>query len=288
MKIIKDIDEMKEYSRQARREGKKIGFVPTMGYLHDGHASLIKAAREECDIVVISVFVNPIQFGPEEDLDRYPRDMEKDGKIAEDCGADVIFTPDRENMYPVGYSTYVDVTGNITETLCGLSRPGHFLGVATVVAKLFNIVGPDMSYFGQKDAQQQVVVKRMVEDLNMDTGIRLMPVIREEDGLAMSSRNTYLAPVERGQALSIYRSLLRAEELVTEGERSAEKIKKEMREILEMGPDLRIDYVEVVDGDDLRKLENVRDNTLIAVAAFIGKTRLIDNTLIRFKTGEDV
>ena len=271
---------MREYSREARRKGRTIGFVPTMGYLHEGHLSLIRAAREECDIVVVSIFVNPAQFAPGEDLDRYPRDMEQDERLAEKEEVDVIFTPSTGEMYPDGHAACVEMTGPLTETLCGVSRPGHFRGVITVCAKLFNIVRPHKSYFGQKDAQQAAVIKHMVRDLNMPVEICTMPVVREKDGLAMSSRNIYLSGGERQQALGLSRSLERAEKMITGGEVSAEGIKEEIRKVLRESKDIRIDYVEVVDADSLESLETVADNTLIAIAAFVGDTRLIDNIVI--------
>jgi len=281
MKLITTIDEMKEYSREAHRQGKTIGFVPTMGYLHEGHMSLVKAAREQCDVVVISIFVNPAQFGPGEDLDRYPRDIERDKRVSEGCGVDVVFFPSVEDMYPDRYSTYVELTGAFTDTMCGSSRPGHFRGVTTVVSKLFNIISPNVSYFGQKDAQQAIVIKRMVDDLNMDTEIRVMPIVREKDGLAMSSRNACLSEEERKKAPNIFRSLEQAEGFIAAGESSADKVREEMKKILGESGGLKIDYLEIVDADDLSPVKAIGGNTLIAVAAFIGRTRLIDNVLIR-------
>ena len=280
MQVITAIEEMRRYSRNIRGEGKTLGFVPTMGYLHDGHMSLVDAARKECDIVAVSVFVNPVQFGPGEDLDRYPRDIERDRHISEEHGVDVMFIPSEEEMYPDGYSTFVEPTGVIVRGLCGLSKPGHFRGVATVVAKFLNITKPHVIYFGQKDAQQSVVIKRMVEDLNMDTEVRVMPIVREADGLAMSSRNSCLSPEERGQAPGLFRSLKRAEDLVAGGEYSADKIRTEMENMMRETPDLRIDYIEIVDAHGLMPLDRVKENTLIAVAARVGRTRLIDNIRI--------
>ncbi len=280
MKLITAVKEMREYSRGVKREGKQVGFVPTMGYLHEGHLSLIRTAREECDAVVVSIFVNPTQFGTGEDIERYPRDLERDKELAEKAGVDRLFTPSAEEIYPRGYITSVKVKGSLTDTMCARSRPGHFEGVATVVAKLFNIVEPDRSYFGQKDAQQAVVVKRMVKDLDLPVEIRVMPIVREEDGLAMSSRNTYLNPDEREQALGLFRSLNTAEKMVSDGELSAGRIKEEMTKVLKKGGYVKIDYIEIRDADSLEPLERVRDNTLIAVAAFVGETRLIDNIII--------
>ncbi|NQT33082.1 MAG: pantoate--beta-alanine ligase [Candidatus Omnitrophica bacterium] len=280
MKIITTISEMQEFSRGARAGGKTIGFVPTMGYLHEGHLSLVRAAREECDIVVLSIYVNPIQFCAGEDLDKYPRDIERDKALAEKEGADVIYAPDDGAMYPAGYATRIEVKAKLINTMCGVSRPGHFIGVTTIVNKLFNIVCPDKAYFGQKDAQQVVVIKKMVEDLNIPVEIRTMPVVREADGLAMSSRNSYLSKEERKQALGIYRAVKKAEEMIAAGELSADRIKGEMSVILREGKDVRIDYIEIVDAGDLEEVERVNESTLIAIAAHVGKTRLIDNMII--------
>ncbi|MGB2601219.1 MAG: pantoate--beta-alanine ligase [Candidatus Omnitrophota bacterium] len=281
MNLITKISEMQEFSREAKKEGKTVGFVPTMGYLHEGHLSLVRAAKRECDLAVMSIYVNPMQFGPEEDLDKYPRDMERDKALAEKEGADVIFAPLSGEMYPGGYTTDVDVTGTITETLCGISRPGHFKGVTTIVAKLFNIVSPDKAYLGQKDAQQAVAVKRMVRDLNIPVEVRVMPTVREDDGLAMSSRNSYLSDDQRHQALGLFKALESAKEMISAGEVSAIIIKQKLKSILEEGKDVRVDYVEVVDTDTLEPSDEVQDNTLIAVAAYIGDARLIDNIVIK-------
>ena len=281
MKVLTKISEMREFSREAKKEGKTIGFVPTMGYLHEGHLSLARAARQECDLVVMSIYVNPMQFGPGEDLDKYPRDLERDKSLAAKEGVDVVFRPLSGEVYPSGYATDVAVTGTLTETLCGASRPGHFKGVTTIVAKLLNIVEPDRAYFGQKDAQQAAVVKRMVRDLNIPVEVRVMPIVRENDGLAMSSRNSYLSGDQRQQALRLFRSLEKAKEMISAGEVSSDAIKREMRIVLEDGKDVRVDYVETVDADTFMPLEKVQDNTLIAVAAYVGDTRLIDNTIIK-------
>lgn len=281
MKTITKIDEMKEYSRRIREEGKSIGFVPTMGYLHEGHLSLLRTARSECDVSVISVFVNPTQFSAGEDLDKYPRDIERDISLASAEGTDVMFAPETEDMYPEGYVSNVKVDESLSRALCGKSRPGHFEGVATVVAKLFGIVSPDRTYFGQKDAQQTVVIKRMVKDLKIPVDVRVMPIVRESDGLAMSSRNTYLSNEERIEALNLNRSLEVAKGMILTSEYSSETIKLEMKKIIEQGKNIRIDYIEVVDADTLVPLDEVNKNTLIAVAAFVGKTRLIDNIVIK-------
>jgi len=277
MRVITDVKDMRDHAGAARREGRTIGFVPTMGCLHEGHMSLVRSARAKCDEVVMSVFVNPAQFGPGEDFDRYPRDMKSDSAIAEKEGVDVLFAPSEKEMYPDGYSTWVEVTGRMTETMCGLSRPGHFRGVTTVVARLFNIVSPDSAYFGQKDAQQAAVIKRMALDLGTGIDIRVMPIVREADGLAMSSRNRYLSADERQRALSIHRALEAARETAASGESRVPEVRKRMKSVLE---GVKVDYVAVVDAESLEPLEEVRDNTLIAVAAFAGKTRLIDNVVI--------
>jgi pantoate--beta-alanine ligase len=280
MRIVTTVNEMRERSRAAKREGKSIGFVPTMGYLHEGHLSLARAAKDECGLAVMSIFVNPTQFGPGEDIDRYPRDMERDRRLAEGAGIDILFTPAVGEMYPDGFGTFVEVEGSLADRLCGAKRPGHFRGVATVVAKLFNEVTPDKSYFGQKDAQQAMLIRRMAKDLDMPVEIRLMPIVRESDGLAMSSRNIYLSGHERTQALALGRSLRRAEDVIKSGEISAESVRDGILEMLEEGGGVKVDYVEIVDTENLRPVETVRDNTLIAVAAFVGGTRLIDNVII--------
>lgn len=280
MKIITTIKAMKQYRDSAKKRGKSIGFVPTMGYLHDGHASLIDAAAKDCDVVVVSIFVNPRQFGPKEDLKKYPRDMARDKKISKEAGADVIFFPSADEMYPQGNTTSVIVEGPLTEGLCARSRPGHFKGVTTVVAKLFNIVSPDISYFGQKDAQQAAVIKRMAADLDMDTRINVMPIVCEEDGLAMSSRNKYLSKEERKEALNLSLAIKKAQELITFGELSSKKIIRAMKAVLDKGERTKIDYIEIVDAETFLPLSKVTNNTLIAVAAFVGRTRLIDNTVV--------
>ncbi len=279
MRIIEKVKEMKLFSEMARREGKSIGFVPTMGYLHEGHLSLVRRARAENDVVVVSIFVNPIQFGPNEDYDRYPRDFERDKMLLEKEGVDCVFYPSVEEMYPQDFSTYVEETV-LSKPLCGRSRPGHFRGVCTVVAKLFNIVKPHRAYFGQKDAQQFRVLRRMVRDLNMDVEMIECPIVREPDGLAMSSRNVYLSPEERGQALALYRSLRLAEELFTKGERDALKIKREMEEFLRGFDKVRVDYVEIVDEETLEPVSKIEKKVIVAVAAWVGKARLIDNVIL--------
>ncbi len=279
MKIINDIDKMKTYARIMKKENKLVGLVPTMGYLHEGHLSIIRAARNQSDIVIVSIFVNPVQFGPDEDFEKYPRDIKKDEELLKECGVDIIFYPKKEDMYPEGFSTYVDVE-KMTENLCGKSRPGHFRGVTTVVMKLFEIIKPDIAYFGQKDAQQAYVVKKMIEDLNMDITMKIMPIIREEDGLAMSSRNIYLTKPERKDTPLLYESLKLAEGLIGSGEISPKKIIKKMRDLLSEKPSLKIDYISIVDTKSLREVTTVEGEVLIAIAVFIGKTRLIDNIIL--------
>jgi pantoate--beta-alanine ligase len=283
MKIITATDQMREYCRAEKLAGRTIGFVPTMGYLHEGHLSLIAAAKKECDTVVVSVFVNPTQFGEVEDLDNYPRDIERDMRLAGEEGTDAIFIPSVEEMYPAGDLTRVEADKTLTGILCGRTRPGHFDGVVTVVAKLFDIVQPDRAYFGQKDAQQTVVIKQMVRDRDLPVEIRVMPIVRESDGLAMSSRNVNLDPDQRLQALALYRALEKAKGLVAGGERSVANIKEEMLSLLSEGKDISIDYIEGVDADTLRPVNEVQDNMLLAVAAFVGGTRLIDSAIINIR-----
>ncbi len=257
--------------------GQTIGFVPTMGALHEGHLSLMRRARGENDIVVSSVFVNPTQFGPSEDFKRYPRDLERDMALSEKVGVDVVFAPEPSDMYPEGYSTYVEVD-RLTKTLCGASRPGHFRGVTTIVLKLFNIVRPRRAYFGKKDFQQLVVIRRMVEDLNLDVEVVGCPIVREPDGLAMSSRNAYLSEEERASALSLFRSFELAEKMIRDGERDARTVERAMREFIASHPHVReIDYVSAVDARTLELVDTLEDGTVIAVAAWVGKARLIDN-----------
>jgi len=286
MEIIGTISQMKNITRNLKQDGKRIGFVPTMGYLHEGHLSLVRACRQENDIVVVSIFVNPIQFGPQEDFDRYPRDLTRDQALLEKEGVDYLFYPSAQEMYPAGYRTYVEVTG-LQDVLCGRSRPGHFRGVATVVLKLFNIVMPDVAYFGQKDAQQAVIIRRLVRDLNLDVEIKVMPIVRDMDGLALSSRNTYLSAEERKASLAIPKSLEVARQLIEEGERDASVIKTKIEEIIKAEPQLRIDYIEIVDPEELQPIEKITDEALVALAVYCGETRLIDNLKISKKGGEN-
>lgn len=275
MRIVSTIDEVRKQVKEWRKEGQKIGFVPTMGYLHEGHMSLIDAAGEN-DKVVVSIFVNPMQFGPNEDLASYPRDLDHDAKLCEEHGVDLIFHPIPEEMYGDSFYAYVDMN-TLTQELCGLSRPVHFRGVCTVVAKLFNIVTPDKAYFGQKDAQQLAIIKRMVKDLNMPLSIIGCPIIREEDGLAKSSRNTYLSPEERQAALVLSRSIFLGKEFVEKGERDCTKIIAAMTAEIEKEPLAKIDYVKIVDLDTMQQVKKIEGGILAAIAVYIGKTRLIDN-----------
>lgn len=279
MQIATTINEVRTQVKAWKKEGCSVGFVPTMGYLHEGHGSLISRAREENDKVVVSIFVNPMQFGPGEDLESYPRDLDKDSAYCASLGADLIFYPEPEEMYTDGFCSYVDMSV-LTEELCGLSRPVHFRGVCTVVNKLFNIVQPDRAYFGQKDAQQLAIIKRMVQDLNMDLEIIGCPIVREEDGLAKSSRNTYLSAEERQAALVLSRAVKLGQELVTGGETDAKKIVSEMSALIEKEPLARIDYVKAVDGLTMQQIDTVKKPMLVALAVYIGKTRLIDNFIV--------
>ncbi len=281
MQIAETIKDVREQVKVWKREGLSVGLVPTMGYLHEGHKSLIDKAVEENDRVVVSVFVNPIQFGPSEDLASYPRDLERDGKICEEAGADLVFHPADEEMYFEDFCTFVDMD-DLTKGLCGKSRPTHFRGVCTVVSKLFHIVAPDRAYFGQKDAQQLAVVRRMVRDLNFDLEIVGCSIVREADGLAKSSRNTYLNEEERKAAVILHRALSEGERLLQAGEKSAEKIVAAIRNTIEGEALARIDYVEVVDWDTLKPVDQIQGEVLAAVAVYIGKTRLIDNFIAGF------
>ena len=275
MRVLETAEVMRGWSLEQRKAGRTLGFVPTMGALHEGHASLIRQSVADCDVSVVSIFVNPAQFGPNEDYERYPRTFEADKGMAEDLGGDAIYAPDVRAMYPADYATYVDVLGPLTERLCGRSRPGHFRGVATVVAKLFNAVQPHRAYFGQKDAQQLAVIRRMTRDLDFGIEIVGLPIVREADGLALSSRNQYLTAKERERALCIPRALEKGRALIANGERSAKAVCEAVRDGLAHVNAL--DYVELVDAENLEPLEEIRPPALLAVAAKVGETRLIDN-----------
>ncbi|WP_028950891.1 pantoate--beta-alanine ligase [Sulfurihydrogenibium subterraneum] len=277
MQVIKNPKQLQDTMLELKKQGKKIGFVPTMGYLHEGHISLIKCAKKENDIVVVSIFVNPLQFGKNEDLGKYPRDFERDKSICEKEGVDYLFYPDYKDMYPESFQTYVEVV-ELSKGLCGDYRPGHFKGVATVVLKLFNIVCPDNAYFGKKDYQQLKVIQRMVKDLNVPVNVVGCPIVREPDGLAMSSRNTYLSNEERQSATYIYKGLLEGKRLFQSGERDSEKIRQAVIDTIKKAPLLKeIQYVEVVDKDSLKPKKVAESGDVIAVAVYIGNTRLIDN-----------
>ncbi len=278
MKIVGTVKEVREQVKEWKKQGLSVGFVPTMGYLHEGHKSLMDAARKGNDKVVVGIFVHPMQFGPTEDLATYPRDLDHDAALCESAGVDLIFHPEAEEMYEKDFCSFVDMTG-LTEGLCGKTRPIHFRGVCTVVNKLFNIVTPDHAYFGQKDGQQLAVIKRMVRDLNMDIEIVGCPIVREEDGLAKSSRNTYLSPEERKAALILSKTVALGKELA-KTEKDANKVVEAMKKNIETEPLAKIDYVEAVDALSMAPVEKLEGTCMLAMAVYIGKTRLIDNTLI--------
>lgn len=279
IQIAKEVKDVRTQVKEWKKQGLTVGFVPTMGYLHEGHASLMKCAKEQCDKVVVSIFVNPMQFGVNEDLDSYPRDLEADTKLCESIGVDLIFHPEVSEMYAEGFCSFVDMNG-LTKELCGKSRPIHFRGVCTVVNKLFNIVTPDKAFFGQKDAQQLAVICRMVKDLNMDIEIVGCPIIREEDGLAKSSRNTYLNEEERKAALILSKTIRLGEQMVKDGVKDTKELVEAMKENISKEPMARIDYVEAVSMDTIEKIDTIEGKVLVAMAVFIGKTRLIDNFIV--------
>lgn len=284
MILCKTVEELRSEIASAKAAGKTIGLVPTMGALHEGHASLIKAANQENDVVVVSVFVNPTQFGPNEDLDSYPRTLDADCKLAEAQGADIVFAPSPKEMYPSEDMTWVEVTGDVTKVLCGRSRPIHFRGVTTVVSKLFNLAQPDRAYFGQKDAQQVQVLKRMVKDLFFNLQMRIMPIVREADGLAKSSRNTYLSAEERQAGLILSKSLKHAQELFAAGERDPQKLVAATTAMIKTEPMANIDYVEIYQMPDLNECQApMQGENLLALAVRFGTTRLIDNTILEVK-----
>lgn len=276
MKIIKSVKQMQSFSSNLRAEEKRIAFVPTMGYFHEGHLSLMREAKKMADCVVVSIYVNPTQFGPKEDFSKYPRDLDRDLKMAEKVKADVVFYPSDKEMYPANYQTYVDVE-RVTLNLCGMSRPGHFRGVTTVCNKLFNIVKPHVAIFGKKDFQQFVTIKRMVDDLDMDLQIIGFPTVREADGLAMSSRNKYLDRSERKSALSLIAGLKLAQKLYSGGERKSSVIKNEVEKLIAKAPHTAIDYIKICDTKTLKDIDRIKNQSVIALAVKVGKTRLIDN-----------
>jgi pantoate--beta-alanine ligase len=279
MRMLRSVEEMHALCREARRQGKRLGLVPTMGALHEGHLSLVRAARAQSQVVAVSIFVNPLQFGPNEDFNKYPRSLERDCQLLEAEHVDVVFAPAAKDMYPEGAATIVEVQG-LSEKLCGGSRPGHFRGVTTVVAKLFHIVEPDVAFFGQKDAAQVTIIRKMVRDLNMDIEIVGCSIVREHDGLALSSRNSYLDPQQRKVATVLYRSLMRVHTLSDTGERRAAQLTAAGKEVIAEEPSVRLDYFEIVNEDTLDPVEDVSQGALVAVAAFVGNTRLIDNVVL--------
>jgi len=279
MRIIKDPKEMYSYAIKTKCRGKSIGLVPTMGFLHEGHLSLVEAAQSTADVVIVSIFVNPTQFAPGEDLDQYPRDLKRDQKLLKNFKVDLLFLPDADKMYAEGFLSQVEVKG-LSKKLCGRTRPNHFIGVATVVAKLFNIVCPDYAFFGEKDWQQQAIIKRMVGDLDFPTEIITLPIVREYDGLAMSSRNKYLNPKERQQATILYKALALAKESIEKGEKDCNKIILRMRSLIGSIPTVRLDYVVIADPETLEEVKNIKGKVLVALAANLGKSRLIDNIVV--------
>jgi pantoate--beta-alanine ligase len=283
MEVIRTLQEMKAWSRKMRGEGRTIGLVPTMGYLHEGHLELARESLGSCDCTVVSIFVNPVQFGPGEDLDTYPVDLEADQSRLQKLGVHAVFIPQKEEMYPQGFQTQVQVKG-ITRFLCGESRPALFQGVSTVVLKLFHIVQPHRAFFGEKDRQQLEVVRTMTRDLNLDIEITGVPIVREPDGLALSSRNSYLSPEERVSALSLSRSLEKAEQLIRDGESRPNVIRAEIQSIIENAPGTRIDYISISDPGQFSELDAIKGTVLVALAVHVGKARLIDNRLIEKKS----
>jgi pantoate--beta-alanine ligase len=279
MKVCLSIEEMRAASREPRRAGQSVGLVPTMGALHEGHLALVRAAKAQCDLVVASIFVNPLQFAPNEDLAKYPRNFERDCELLQQEGVDFVFAPSVEEMYPKGAVTYVAVEG-LSGRLCGRSRPGHFRGVTTVVSKLFNIVEPDRAFFGQKDAAQVTIIRRMVRDLNIPVQIVVCPIVREADGLAMSSRNAYLNAEQRKSALVLYRSLMAVQEGFDHGERKVDKLIEAGKRVFAAAPNVRLDYLEIVDTETLEPVNDLSRGGLVAVAALLGGTRLIDNIVL--------
>lgn len=281
MEIIEASSELRKAVKKARRTGLSIGFVPTMGYLHEGHLSLMRQARRDNDVVVVSVFVNPTQFGPSEDLDAYPRDAARDKALMAGENVDLAYFPSVEQLYPEGYATYVNVEGPMSRVLCGKSRPAHFRGVTTIVTKLFHLVAPDRAYFGQKDAQQVAIIQQMVKDLDFDLEVVICPTVREADGLAMSSRNTYLSPQHRADAMALSQSLFEAQDMISKGERRAEAILQRIESNIRAVPDAVIDYIAIVDAQTLSDVSWLDGETLVALAVKLGGTRLIDNIRIR-------
>jgi pantoate--beta-alanine ligase len=280
MRVVKQIPEMQKLSKEFRNSGKTIGLVPTMGFLHEGHMSLMRNLRDQCQVRVVSIFVNPTQFGPNEDQAKYPRDFDRDRQLCREEKVDVIFYPSSQEMYPPHYHTYIQVE-NLSEVMCGRSRPGHFKGVATVVAKLFNIINPHIAIFGEKDYQQVVIIRQMVNDLNFEVQILTSPIVRETDGLAMSSRNKYLTAAERKFAPVLYQSLLEAEKMCQRGIQNPAEIVEKMTDLLNKIPQSRIDYISLVHPETLTPVEKIQGQVLVALAVYLGSTRLIDNIIIK-------
>lgn len=284
MKTVENINDLRKIVFENRRRGGQIGFVPTMGFLHEGHLSLVRRAKEENDFVIASIYVNPTQFAPDEDLDSYPQNLEKDSRLLENEGTDLLFSPDNEMIYPEGFETYIELE-NLPGHLCGLSRPTHFRGVATVVAKLFNIVQPDNAYFGQKDYQQFLIIKKMVRDLNFPVNPVMCPIVREKDGLALSSRNTYLNKEQRKDSILLNKALKLGKQLILKREYSVKEIKLKMEELINSSPLAKIDYLKIVDGENLNDItnpDNHKRSILLAGAVRFGSARLIDNILVEF------
>jgi pantoate--beta-alanine ligase len=279
MKIIRNIKQMSQFSREARSKDKTIGFVPTMGALHKGHLSLIHQARKDNDIVVVSIFVNPTQFGPKEDFKKYPRDLQRDVSLCIKEAVDIIFYPNVKDMYPDNYKTYI-IVEELSDVLCAKFRPGHFKGVVTVVAKLFNIVQPDIAYFGQKDAQQAIIIKKLVSDLNIPVRIKVMPTVRQKDGLAMSSRNAYLNQTERRDATILYKALNLARNLIRQSNIDSSYIIHRMKQLINKKKNALVQYISIVDLENLKPVDKIKDKVLIALAVYIGNTRLIDNIIV--------
>ena len=279
MREINNLSELSFFSRQARAHGKRIGFVPTMGALHEGHLSLVAEARKRCEVVVVSIFVNPLQFSPSEDLTKYPRNPGRDKKLLKELGVDVLFRPNADQLFPAGFKTFVEVEG-LSQKMCGRTRPTHFRGVTTIVAKLFSLVMPDVAFFGRKDFQQQVIIRQMTQDLNLPVEIVVLPTVREFDGLALSSRNSYLTPKERQTALILYKALSLAQQLIVGGERDLNRIMYKLRSLIGTEPSVRLDYLAAVDPETLAEVKKLKGQVLFAVAAYLGKTRLIDNIII--------
>ena len=283
MEVLKKITAIKAAIEKQKNLGKSVGFIPTMGFLHEGHLSLVRESLRQTDCTVVSIFVNPTQFGPEEDLEEYPRDLERDSDLLLKLGTDMVIIPDKEEMYPTGFKTYVEVT-DLQDKFEGQSRPGHFRGVCTVVLKFFEIVNPDLAYFGQKDAQQAILIKKMVRDLNLAVDIRVLPTVREKDGLALSSRNVYLSKEQRKSALCLVKSLKEADRLIEAGEKDSRIIKREMKRLVDAESFARLDYIEIVDLENLDPLDKIEGDALILVAVYFGKVRLIDNMVMRLRS----